>query len=145
MVCCILHTNTLRMKKAILLFALAVLTNLLQAQVIVYDKDLVTPKDLNGVAVKEAGNDSLSTGNVIWIQSELKPHFHATHSEHTYIIDGEADVLLGDKWFKVKNGDMVFIPKGTIHAVKVTSKRPLKVFAVQSPNSDGTDRVYIKE
>ena len=145
MVCCILHTNTLRMKKAILLFALAVLTNLLQAQVIVYDKDLVTPKDLNGVSVKEAGSDSLSTGNVIWIQSELKPHFHATHSEHTYIIDGEGDVLLGDKWFKVKNGDMVFIPKGTIHAVKVTSKRPLKVFAVQSPNSDGTDRVYIKE
>ena len=133
------------MKKAILLFALAVLTNLLQAQVIVYDKDLVTPKDLNGVSVKEAGSDSLSTGNVIWIQSELKPHMHVTHSEHTYIIDGEADILLGDKWFKVKNGDMIFIPNGTIHAVKVTSKRPLKVFAVQSPNSDGTDRVYIKE
>jgi mannose-6-phosphate isomerase-like protein (cupin superfamily) len=130
------------MKKAILLFAAAVVTNYAQAQVVVYENDLITPKDLHNIGTKEVGSDSLSTGNIVWITTELLPHMHTKHSEYAYIIDGEADMQLGDKFFKVKNGDIVFIPKGTVHAVKVTSKRPLKVFAVQAPYSDGTDRLY---
>jgi len=134
-----------RMKTLLLTTITCLFAGLISAQVVLNANDLVTPKNLNGVAAKDAGSDSLSTGNVIWIQSELKPHKHVNHSEHAYIIDGEADMRLGDKWFKVKNGDVVFIPKGTVHAVKVTSKRPLKVFAVQAPHSDGSDRVYEKE
>jgi mannose-6-phosphate isomerase-like protein (cupin superfamily) len=52
---------------------------------------------------------------------------------------------LGDKTVKIKNGDIIFVPKGTVHAVKVTSKRPLKVLSVQAPHSDGTDRVFVNE
>jgi mannose-6-phosphate isomerase-like protein (cupin superfamily) len=62
-----------------------------------------------------------------------------------YVIDGEAEMRLGDKTVKIKNGDIIFIPKGTVHAVKVTSKRPLKVLSVQAPHSDGTDRVFVNE
>ncbi|UPT69268.1 MAG: cupin domain-containing protein [Sphingobacteriales bacterium JAD_PAG50586_3] len=57
-------------------------------------------------------------------------------------MDGEADMMLVDKWFKVKNGDVIFIPKGTLHAVNVTSRRPLKVFAVQAPESDDSDTIF---
>lgn len=105
---------------------------------------MVTPKG-DGAFVRPAGSDSLSSGNIIWIKKELKPHKHLKHSEHVYIIDGEAEMRLGSATIKVKNGDVIFIPKGTVHSVKVTSKRPLKVLSVQAPYADGTDRVYVNE
>lgn len=99
------------------------------------------PANLENIIVKRLGSDSLSTANIIFIKKELKPHHHATHSEQAYILEGTAEMQLGDKHFTVKKGDIIFIPKGTIHAVKTTSTIPLKVLAVQSPYSDGTDRV----
>lgn len=105
---------------------------------------MVTPKG-DGAFVRPAGSDSLSSGNIIWIKKELKPHKHLKHSEHVYIIDGEAEMRLGSATIKVKNGDVIFIPKGTVHSVKVTSKRPLKVLSVQAPYADGTDRVYVND
>lgn len=105
---------------------------------------MVTPKG-DGNFVRPAGSDSLSSGNIIWIKKELKSHKHLKHSEHVYIIDGEAEMRLGSATIKVKNGDVIFIPKGTVHSVKVTSKRPLKVLSVQAPYADGTDRVYVND
>lgn len=144
MVCCILHQYKHTMKTFFLTLIACVFTSLVNAQVVTKGDEVVTPKNLYGTGALPTGSDSLSTGNIIWITSELAPHMHVNHSEHAYIIDGEADMRLGDKWFKVKNGDVIFIPKGVIHAVKVTSRRPLKVFAVQAPYSDGSDRVYEK-
>lgn len=100
------------------------------------------PPNLENIYVKKLGSDSLSTANLIFIKKELKPHHHAAHSEQAYILDGTAEMQLGDKYFTVKKGDIIFIPKGTIHAVKTTSTTPLKVLAIQSPFSDGTDRVW---
>jgi mannose-6-phosphate isomerase-like protein (cupin superfamily) len=133
------------MKKLFTLLSIAIGASLANAQTITNEADLVTPAKLATVEGRDIGSDSLSSGNVIWIKTELKAHKHLTHSEHVYVIDGEAEMRLGDKTVKIKNGDIIFIPKGTVHAVKVTSKRPLKVLSVQAPHSDGTDRVFVNE
>lgn len=52
-------------------------------------------------------------------------------------------MLLGDKTFKVKKGDMIFIPINTVHSLKVTTSIPLKVLSVQSPRFDGKDRIFV--
>lgn len=133
------------MKKLFTALSIAIGATLANAQTLTNEADLVTPAKLATVEGRDIGSDSLSSGNVIWIKTELKPHKHLTHSEHVYVIDGEAEMRLGDKTVKIKNGDIVFIPKGTVHAVKVTSKRPLKVLSVMAPHSDGTDRVFVNE
>ena len=133
------------MKKLFTLLSIAIGATLANAQTLTNEADLVTPAKLATVEGRDIGSDSLSSGNVIWIKTELKAHKHLTHSEHVYVIDGEAEMRLGDKTVKIKNGDIIFIPKGTVHAVKVTSKRPLKVLSVQAPHSDGTDRVFVNE
>jgi mannose-6-phosphate isomerase-like protein (cupin superfamily) len=133
------------MKKLFTLLSIAIGASLANAQTITNEADLVTPAKLATVEGRDIGSDSLSSGNVIWIKTELKAHKHLTHSEHVYVIDGEAEMRLGDKTVKIKNGDIIFVPKGTVHAVKVTSKRPLKVLSVQAPHSDGTDRVFVNE
>lgn len=133
------------MKKLFTLLSIAIGATLANAQTLTNEADLVTPAKLATVEGRDIGSDSLSSGNVIWIKTELKAHKHLTHSEHVYVIDGEAEMRLGDKTVKIKNGDIIFIPKGTVHAVKVTSKRPLKVLSVQAPHNDGTDRVFVNE
>jgi mannose-6-phosphate isomerase-like protein (cupin superfamily) len=50
---------------------------------------------------------------------------------------------LGKSKRGIKKGDLIFIPKGTPHAVKTISAVPLKVISVQSPLFDGSDRIMI--
>jgi quercetin dioxygenase-like cupin family protein len=81
---------------------------------------------------------------VIFIKKEVKKHKHQFHTEHVYILEGEGEMLLGEKKLKVKKGDILFIPKNTIHSLKVTSKEPVKVLSIQSPYFDGKDRILIE-
>ncbi len=90
-------------------------------------------------------NDSLASSFCIVIKKEVKPHKHLTHSEHVIVMEGEGVMKLGDKTFSLKKGDVVFIPKNTVHSVKTTSKIPLKVMSIQSPMFDGKDRVFTEE
>jgi mannose-6-phosphate isomerase-like protein (cupin superfamily) len=89
-------------------------------------------------------SDSLSSSFVIFIKKEVKKHKHQFHTEHVYILEGEGEMLLGEKQLKVKKGDILFIPKNTIHSLKVTSKEPVKVLSIQSPYFDGKDRILIE-
>lgn len=109
----------------------------------IWNTDTITaPANLENIYVRPLGSDSLSTANIIFIKKELKPHHHAIHSEQAFILEGTAEMQLGDKYFTVKKGDVIFIPKGTVHGVKTTSTIPLKVLAIQSPYSDGKDRIW---
>lgn len=89
--------------------------------------------------------DSLTSSFCIVIKNEVKLHKHQNHSEHVVVIAGTGIMRLSDKTFNIKTGDVIFIPKNTAHAVKTTSKEPLKVMSIQAPNFDGTDRIMIEE
>lgn len=87
-------------------------------------------------------SDPEASSFVIFVKKEVKEHKHVTHAEHIVVLEGEADMTLDAKSFKIKKGDMIFVPKNTWHAVKVTSKIPLKVLSIQAPNFDGKDRIF---
>ncbi len=89
-------------------------------------------------------SDSLVSSFVIFIKREVKAHKHVTHAEHVYILEGEGEMTVGKNKMKVKKGDMVFIPKGTVHSLKVTSSNPVKVLSVQAPYFDGKDRIFVE-
>jgi len=89
--------------------------------------------------------DSLASSFCIVIKKEVKSHKHLNHSEHVIVVEGEAIMHLGDKTFTIKKGDVIFIPKNTIHSVKNTGKQPLKVLSIQAPRFDGTDRIMIEQ
>lgn len=57
---------------------------------------------------------------------------------------GKDKMKLGDKEFEIRQGRLVFIPKGTVHSAKATSKELLKVLSIQAPNFDGKDRVAVE-
>lgn len=102
------------------------------------------PDSVSNVHVVPLYSDSLSSSFLIFIKKEVKLHKHAEHTEHVFVLDGEATMLLGDSTFTVKKGDIIFIPKGTPHRVTTTSKKPLKVVSLQSPHFDGKDRILLE-
>ncbi|MGQ0827732.1 MAG: cupin domain-containing protein [Bacteroidota bacterium] len=101
------------------------------------------PAIYENVYSRAIDSDSLVSSFVIFIKKEVKKHKHVSHSEHVYVLEGEGEMLLGEKSFKIKKGDVLFIPKNTIHALKVTSVSPMKVVSVQAPFFDGKDRIFI--
>jgi mannose-6-phosphate isomerase-like protein (cupin superfamily) len=103
------------------------------------------PATYENVHVVKIASDSLSTTFIIFIKKEVKLHKHNHHTENVIVLEGEGIMQLGDKKFKIKKGDIIFIPKGTPHSVVVTSKKIMKVVSVQSPYFDGTDRVFLNE
>lgn len=94
---------------------------------------------------KKITGDSLSTTFCIVIKKEVKAHKHIFHSENVVVLEGEGMMRMDGKNFAIKKGDVIFIPKNTVHAVKTTSKNPLKVLSIQSPAFDGSDRVFVEE
>jgi mannose-6-phosphate isomerase-like protein (cupin superfamily) len=102
------------------------------------------PSNYDNIYSRTIASDSLSSSFVIFIKKEVKKHKHTTHTENVYILDGEGEMVLGDRSFKVKKGDIIFIPKNTVHSLKVVSAIPMKVLSVQSPNFDGKDRIFVE-
>lgn len=101
------------------------------------------PSNYDNIYSRAIASDSLSSSFVIFIKKEVKKHKHVTHTENVYILEGEGEMLLGDKTFNVKKGDIIFIPMNTLHSLKVSSTIPIKVLSVQSPNFDGKDRIFV--
>lgn len=100
------------------------------------------PASYENVYSRAIASDSLSSSFVIFIKKEVKKHKHVTHTENVCFLEGEGEMLLGDKIIKVKKGDIIFIPKNTPHSLKVTSAEPVKILSIQSPMFDGKDRVF---
>lgn len=98
--------------------------------------------DYDNLYIKKLSSDSLSTSFAIWIKLKVKLHKHDFHTEHVYVLEGSGDFTLGDTTQPIKKGDLITIPKNTWHGVEVTSKVPLKVVSIQSPEFKGIDRVF---
>ncbi|MBT8327236.1 MAG: cupin domain-containing protein [Bacteroidia bacterium] len=94
------------------------------------------------IYVTKIAEDELQSTFVIWIKKEVKPHYHAHHTEYVQVLSGKGTMVLNKDTFKIKKGDSMVIPKGSIHSVRTTSRKPLKVVSVQAPKYDG-DRIWI--
>lgn len=99
-------------------------------------------KPNEAIEVQTITQDSLACTFIIWIDSQVKGHFHQAHTEHVYVLEGEGIMTLGKDQKQIKSGDLIFIPKGMVHAVEVTSEESMKVLSIQSPLFLGKDRVF---
>lgn len=127
-----------------IIIALVVLTSIgVFAQDFIQLKKTKPHKDYEIILVKKVSDDQNQTSFVIWVKGEVKMHKHNYHTENLYVLQGKGDFTLGGSTFQIKKGDYLTIPKQTPHAVKVTSKRPLKVVSIQSPQFLGVDRIFL--
>ena len=112
-----------------------------KAQVVANLPEKSPSKEAENVAVEQLATDSLCTSFMIWIKGGVKHHFHQSHTECIYILEGSGEMTLADSTFTVNAGDFVQIPKGVVHAV--TATKPMKVLSIQTPQWIVEDRKFI--
>ena len=61
------------------------------------------------------------------------PHIHTNEDETFYVLEGECDFLLGDRWISAGVGDFVNVPRGTVHCFMNRSERDAKLVLTFSP------------
>lgn len=128
-----------------ILFILMALCNTVFSQPQTNIQTIQPQEKFENIFAQKIFSDTSGTGFVIWIKNNVKAHKHEHHTEHLYIIEGEGKMRLGDNFIQIRSGDYIVIPAGTIHSVEeVLSETILKVLSIQTPEFDGTDRVFIE-
>jgi mannose-6-phosphate isomerase-like protein (cupin superfamily) len=64
--------------------------------------------------------------------TEPPPHIHTREDELFYVLEGEFDVYIGKRAFKVETGECVFLPRFKPHAFVIRSPQ-LRVLALFTP------------
>ncbi len=129
---------------ALLLGAATALTiTSVRAQRILDISELRCAESEGAVHVTPLFSDTACSSFLICVDKEVRAHLHRTHTEHVFVLDGEAIMRLGDSTRVVHAGETIIIPPGTPHAVKVNGSAPLRVISVQAPYFDGSDRVWL--
>lgn len=114
-----------------------------QGQAVIHTEEITLPADLETIKVQKLADDPLSTSFIIWVKTEVAPHYHTSHTEEVYVLEGLGVMTMGKSVYNIKPGDYIIIPAGTVHSVRTISKTPLKVISMQSPSFDGSDRVMV--
>ena len=72
-------------------------------------------------------------------------HVHHGSDELFYILEGEFLILLGERQESVSTGTYVFVPRGTVHAYKVTGTERGKMLSAFIPGGpEGAFEEFVK-
>lgn len=107
-------------------------------------KDQKPPPGFENIYTQKLASDSLGTSFLIWVKKEVKPHYHASHTEVLYVLEGKGIFTLDSNSFPFRAGDYLLIPRKQVHSLQVTSEKPMKILSVQAPEFDGSDRIFTK-
>ena len=83
------------------------------------------------------------TVNVVDPTSPIPAHYHARHEEVVYVVKGSGTMRLGEKRSELREGDIVYIPRKTVHSFEPKGKGG-QVLSIFAPAFDGQDRVFIE-
>jgi quercetin dioxygenase-like cupin family protein len=69
----------------------------------------------------------LNIQDEVWkVGFSVEPHFHKSHAETFYILDGRVEWTVGGETHVLSRGDAVHIPPNTVHSVKALDNKPLR-------------------
>jgi len=102
-----------------------------------------TEKEKN-IAIKHLFRNEYSSNHLIRLKNQELPHYHDKHNLTIMIISGETILHFSDREVRLKQGDVVTIPKGTYHWVENIDSEASVAFATFSPPFKGKDRRLAK-
>lgn len=66
-------------------------------------------------------------------QSGPLPHIHHREDEAFYVLEGDIEVLEGDRTFVAGAGSFVFLPRGVVHGFKNVGAQPARMLIMATP------------
>jgi quercetin dioxygenase-like cupin family protein len=100
---------------------------------------------VRGATVTEILRGEHASLNVWQMTGGMPPHFHRDHEEIIIVKSGTAAARIGDREVTMKAGDVILIPKGTVHGARVllAEGEPFRGWSIFAPAFDGKDRVLV--
>lgn len=83
--------------------------------------------------------------HVVQVRDREVPHIHKEHDLTVVVLKGEGYLMLGRKRVELARGDVLFIPRGTVHYFVNTFHQPSVALAAFSPPFDGKDTIPVDE
>ena len=71
----------------------------------------------------------------------VEPHSHQDHVDSFYVLEGEAEFVLGDETVRVGPGSYVAAPVGAVHGFRNVGDGDLRMLNVHAPNVGFADRL----
>ena len=96
-----------------------------------------------GAAITEILRGEQASVNVWQITDAMAPHLHRTHEEVIIVRSGRARARIGDRDVDLGPGDVLLVPKNTVHAARAIGEEPFVGVSVFAPAFDGRDRVPV--
>ena len=102
------------------------------------DEMQATPDVKNpNVLMKQFGGDLIKVGIVTYKTGETPPpHYHPNDEQWVYMLEGRVAHLLGDEIIIIGPGDLVHIPRNTVHGIRILES-PCRFFTCKSPAGSG--------
>lgn len=92
------------------------------------------------IAIRHLDRSEYSSTHLIRLQTQEQPHYHDHHDLNVTVLSGNSTIHFADHSVALKTGDVVFIPKGTLHWAENHVAEGSVVFAVFSPAYSGKDQ-----
>jgi quercetin dioxygenase-like cupin family protein len=64
------------------------------------------------------------------------PHFHRTYAETFYVLSGTIRLYDGTTWHDARPGDLLYVPRGGVHAFTNASGAPASMLMLMTPGAD---------
>ncbi|MEQ8762529.1 MAG: cupin domain-containing protein [Planctomycetota bacterium] len=93
------------------------------------------------IAVRERRRTDDASFHLIRLSGVETPHRHDRHDLTVVVLDGLAEIHLGDRVILSGAGDVVEIPRGTPHWAERVGSKPAVAYAIYTPPFDGQDIV----
>jgi quercetin dioxygenase-like cupin family protein len=98
------------------------------------------PEEWTGpVLIKDLGGNDHVSAHLVWIKTEEKLHTHAKHDATVQLVKGRGTLWFAGQEIRMREGDVVTITRGVVHAFRNGSKKPAAAYVVFSPPYDGKD------
>ena len=95
------------------------------------------------VAVRTLRKTSGASHHLIRLRTAEKPHVHDHHDLTVFVLAGKGRMHLAGRSTVVHPGDVIEIPRGTVHWAENLDTAASEVYAVFNPPFDGKDRRFV--
>jgi len=107
--------------------------------------DVTRPKPHRPVQVLPLNESEDGSAYIVWVDSQVRAHYHGEHTEWVVVLEGEGRLTLDGREFEIRPGQQIMIPRNAVHSVVVSGDRVMKVLSIQTPRFDPKDRIYVDD
>ncbi|HEX6136585.1 MAG TPA: cupin domain-containing protein [Casimicrobiaceae bacterium] len=93
---------------------------------------------LGNLLLEKAGSDDLGGSAAVFLQTVVPgggppAHVHRETDEFFFVLDGEIDVWVGERYARLTSGMSVVLPRGVVHRFDNVTKLPARALTLVTP------------